>query len=180
MNNFIIKILFLYFTALLFVNNSNALESYLQIPFLPNDTAYYCFITDAFTKGGENYVKVRKIQIFTGLNAIAEAKADGKADFIIDILSSDTSWFLRNEYYIADREKNEFKLIISDKVKINIYSYGVKKKISVEEFFYNSFYYKVELDDKYTNEKSGEIAYYPFEIVIENGNVNVIDQFKDW
>lgn len=148
----------------------------------PNDTVYYCFISDVFTEGGENYIKVRKAQIFSGLNAIEEAKKDGKADFTVGIsnLSNDTSWFLPNEYYIAESEKYESKLIISDKVKINIYSYGVKKKISVEEFFNNSFYYKVELEDKYTNEKSGEIAYYPFEIVIENGNVNVIDQFKDW
>jgi len=167
---------------MLYFNNTHIIGmDYSSNP--PNDTAYYCFITDVFNEGGENYIKVRKIQIFTGLNAIEEAKKDGRADFTIGIsnLSNDTSWYLPNEYYLADREKNESQLIISDKVKIDIYSFEVKKRISVDELINNSFYYKVDdLYDKYTHEKSEEIVYLPFEIAIENGMVSRIDQFKDW
>ncbi len=149
----------------------------------PNDTAYYCFIMDVFSEGGENYIKVRKIQIFTGLNAIEEAKIDGKADFTVGFgkIYNDTSWYLPNEYYIAEREKNESKLLISDKVEIDIYSYEVKKNICLEELINNSYYYKVDnLYNKYTHEKSDEILYLPFEIVIENSKVSRIDQFKEW
>jgi len=163
--------------------HSNASGIYNQIPFPPNDTAYYCFITDVFNEGGENYIKVRKVQIFTGLNAIEEAKKDGRADYSVGFgkIFNDTSWYLPNEYYIAEREKNESKLLISDKVEIDIYSYEVKKKISVDELINNSFYYKVDnLYNKYTHERSEEIAYLPFEIIIENGKVNIISQFKDW
>lgn len=156
----------------------------------PNDTAYYCYITDVFIEGGENYIKVRKIQIFTGLNAIEEAKKDGKADYTVGHFKTynDTSWYVPNVYYIvpngyyiAEREKNESKLLISDKAEIGIYLYEVKGKISVEELINNSYYYKVDdLYNKYTHEKSEEIVHLPFEIAIENGKVCRIDQFKDW
>ena len=68
MIKFIINISFFILITLFFANNSNTLESYHQISYPPNDTAYYCFITDVFSEGGENYIKIRPFQYLWGLS----------------------------------------------------------------------------------------------------------------
>ena len=141
----------------------------------PNDTAYYCFITDAFSEGGKNYIKIRPIQYLLGLNAVIEAKKDGYAEYKIDKVTKDTTWYLHNGIYIDDSNRTWLKFRISEKVKIYIYSHGYAIKISTAELSNNSYYSEDDLCYKYYK-KSEENAYILFEIAVENGKVTIIQQ----
>lgn len=176
MNKCIIRILFLFFTALLFVNNSNALEYCRSISYPPNDTVYYCYITDIYNKGGENFVQIRPVQFLWGLSAVIEARKDSAAEYDIDKDTKDTNWYVPNDYYISAKNKTEFKFIISDKVKVTIYNQAELKKITVKELQLNPSYYKLQLYDRYTHEKKEELDYYPYEIAFERGKVTVIQE----
>jgi len=148
------------FTALLFVNNSNALESYHQIPFLPGDTVYICYITEVFSEAGKKFIKMRPVQFLWGSEAVIEAKKDGEAEYNIDTVTKDTNWYVPNDYHIVDREESEFKLIISDKVKVSICDPVELKKTTIKEL----------------HKKIEKIEYRPFEIAVENGKVTIIQE----
>jgi len=173
MAKFNFNILFFTFIAFVFINNSNALEYYHQIPYLPKDTVYDCYITDIFSKAGDNFVKIWPIKFLWGLDAITEARKDGVADYDIDTVSNDTTWWVPNDYHIVDRDTSELKFIISDKVKVSICENGaVLKKITLKEMLINPSYYK----DIHLRGKTEEIYYSPYLITIEKGEVTIIQQ----
>jgi len=142
----------------------------------PNDTAYYCFITDVFSEGGENYIKIRPIRYLSGFNAVIAAKKDGYAEYNINKETKDTTWYFQTGNYIDDSNRTEIKFRISERVKIYIYSHGYAIKISTNELSNNSYYNKDDLCYKYYYKKSEENAYILFEMAIENGKVTIIQQ----
>ena len=176
MSKFNIIILFLTFITLIFVDDSNTLECYHQIPSLPTDTAYYCFITDVFTETGVNYIKVKPFQYLRGLSALIEAKKDGYAEYKIDKITKDTNWYVQSGNYINDSKKTELKFQIDEKVKIHVCSYGFILTLSIEELFKNSFYSSESFSYKYIYKKTESNEYIPFEIAVEKGKVTIIEQ----
>jgi hypothetical protein len=173
MAKFNFNILFFSFIAFVFINNLNALEYYHQTLYLPNDTVYDCYITDIFSKAGDNFIKIWPIKFLWGLDAITEAKKDGVADFDIDTVSNDTTWWVPNDYHIVNRDTSELKFIISDKVKVSICENGaVLKKITLKELQINPSYYK----DIHMQGKTEDIYYSPYFITIENGKVTIIQE----
>lgn len=176
MAKFKFNILFFSFITLLFVNNSNALEYYHQIPFLQNDTVYYCFITDVFKEGGENYIKIIPLQYLRGLNAVIEAKKDGYAEYRIDNESKDTTWYVPNDFYIDDSNRAELKFRLSEEVKIKIWCDVFMITISTEELFNNSVYNRENFCYKYVYKRLEDNAFVLFIIAMENSKVTIIQQ----
>jgi len=173
MTNLIVKVLFYFFTALLFVNNTNALDSYPQIHFSPSDTVYDCYITDVFSEGGENYIKIKPVQFLWDKDALAEALKDGAADYTIDTVTNDSNWFVPNDYYINDDSSTAIlKFRIAELVKVSICDPVELKKISIKELIINPSYYK----ERYTRGKIDEINYFPYLITVEKGKVTVIQE----
>jgi len=142
----------------------------------PNDTAYYCFIMDAFNEGGENYIKIRPVQYLSGLNAVIEAKKDGYAEYKIDKVNGDTTWYLHNGNYVDDSNRAEIKFPLSEKVKIYIWSYAFMIDISTAELFNNSYYDRAVSWYKYVYKRPEDNVYVLFEIYIVNGIVTIIQQ----
>lgn len=161
MSKKIINIIFFIIITLLTFINSNALESYHQISFLPGDTVYICYLRDVVTENGKEFIKLRPIQFLWEIEAITEARKDGVADYDIDSVTNDTTWWVPNDYHIVDRDPSlELKFIISDKVKVSICDPVELKKATVKEL----------------KNKIEKIEYRPFEIVVENRKVTIIQE----
>ncbi len=172
MSKFKINILFITLITLLSIKYSDASEYYHQIPFSPNDTVYDCYISDVYIEEGEHFIKIKPIQFLWGLSAVIEAKKDGAAEYDID---KDTNWYVPNDYYINyDSNITELKFRLVESSKVTIYDRAVLKKISVKELLKNPSFYKLQLFDRYTHEKIEGMDYYPYEIVVENDKVTII------
>lgn len=144
-------------------------------PYLPNDTVYVCYITDLSDKDGEYYIEIKPIQFLWGLDAVIEGKKDGAAEYSIDPLTKDTNWYVPNDYYINyDSNSTKLKIRISGLVKVSIYENAVLRNIALNELLINPSYYKIQLYDRYTQEKKESMDYYPYEIAVENGKVSII------
>ncbi len=173
MTNLIIKILFFIFIALLFVNNANALESYPQIHMFPGDTVYDCYVTDVFSEGGENYIKIKPVQFLWDKDALTEALKDGAADYTIDTVTNDSNWFVPNDYYINVGSSTAIlKFRIAEIVKVSICDPVEPKRISIKELMINPSYYK----NTFTHGKIEETDYSPYLITIEKEKVTIIQE----
>ena len=114
----------------------------------------YCFIKDVINQNNRTYLKVDFIQFFTFEQAIEEAKKRGDAEYDIEE-NGDTTYFVYNDYYIAN-----------DNPKLRTFRLTDSTKIEFLEV----------LGDTATNFKNAEkamkrVEFSPFIITTEDGKV---------
>ena len=114
----------------------------------------YCYIRNVINQNNRTYLKVDFIQFFTFDKAIEEAKKRGDAEYNIEV-NGDTTYFVYNDYYIAN-----------DNPKLRIFKLTDSTKIEFLEVLGDT-----ATDFKNTDKAMKRVEFSPFIIETEQGKI---------
>ena len=114
----------------------------------------YCYIKDVINQNNRTYLKVDFIQFFRFDKAIEEAKKRGDAEYDIEE-NGDTTYFVYNDYYIAN-----------DNPKLRTFKLTDSTKIEFLEVLGDT-----GIDFKNTDKAINRVEFSPFIIETEHGRI---------